>query len=620
MIDHELLDRILRFHLVLDDHGRVAHLGPALGRLVPGALGAALAAIAETDDETVDLAAGAPSWSRRIVVLRFKDPELRIRGELLALDDDRWLFAGVLDPTDASRLRELGLTPADFAPCDLTLDFSMFQWTRDTQVRETRLALLQLRRSIDEGRLLRKQANTDELTGLATRNRFLQVVDEAIIDHRSTDATQIAVVTINIDRFKSINDLNGHPVGDRALIHVADHISDVLGEGATVARLGNDEFAVMIPGLLRGDEETMHSIVGLCDQVVGLNHEPVVIDGTRVPIRLSIGVALHEEQVSAGELLRHADIAMAAARDSIDGPIGVFDPHTQRDYELRRLLTDDLETAIDERAIELVFQPIVDLSTRKAIKYEVLSRWTHPIHGPVSPGLFFELAERCHLAQKLDRYIIHRALHVAAERLSVRGEVPMLSVNVSALSLNDSLVDFLQATLQEMHYPANRLSVEVTETSSVRDMTRTGRVLNKLDALGIVVSLDDFGTGFSSLTYLHQLPIGALKIDRSFVADMLTSRKALELVRSILGVARSLDLPVVAEGIETVEQCVMLQNLGCSQGQGFYFARPEPAEATAVTIGHVLPVSRTRAEAAEATATRRMPSPALRLARDPSLA
>jgi len=226
----------------------------------------------------------------------------------------------------------------------------------------------------------------------------------------------------------------------------------------------------------------------------------------------------------------------------------------------------------------LHFQPIVSLRTSSPVGYEVLSRWNHPVHGHVSPALFVQVAEQCNLVSELDRHVIATAIREVTERCADRAVLPRLSVNLSALSLTDEMVSFITETIDALKFPASKFTVEVTETASINDLERTIRVLNRLHNRGVVVALDDFGTGFSSLSHLHVLPIGSLKVDRSFVMEMLTSRRALEVVRSILHVARSFDLPVVAEGIETQEQAMLLSNLGCQFGQGYWFARPAPIE------------------------------------------
>lgn len=617
-----VLDAALRFHLILDEDGHVSHVGPSLAALLPDdAIGKTLYQLVGPTKTNVDvLAPPDERWCERLVYATFSEPEFTLRGEFIPYVGGSWLFAAALDPTDAERVGELGLTPTDFAPSDMTMDFSMLKWTRDSQIRETRLALLKLRRSISEGDELRRRVDTDQLTGIANRNRFLDVVEETMTASAES-GTGLSVLMIDIDRFKTINDLHGHSVGDQVLVHIAAHLDWVIGDAGLVARLGADEFAVVVPADPGQPDRLSLDVDQLCADIVSVNHAPARLEGgVNVAVQLSIGVAFRKDEASAGELLRHADIAMHAARRSGGEAVAVFDPLAQHELELRRLLADELPQAIEDREIQLLFQPIVDLKTRRAVKFEVLSRWTHPIHGAIPPSLFFDVAEQCHMIHALDRYVIERALRVAAERLTERGEVPVLSVNVSALSLTGDLVTFIQSTLRDRHFPANRLCVEVTETSAITDLERTSRVLHDLDALGIVVSLDDFGTGFSSLTYLHQLPIGALKIDRSFVADMLTSRKALELVRSILNVASSLGLPVVAEGIETVEQCMLLSNLGCEQGQGYFFARPASAEAAAATIGRPLPFSSREVDPTAGADVEVLPSPALRLARDPNIA
>ena len=602
-MNDELLDRILPFHLVLDGGGVIRRTGSGFDRLVPGATGQPLAQVSTAVGGTVDTSMSPrPSWSGASAQLSFDEHDVVLRGDFHGMGDGFWLFAAVLDPSLADRLPEFGLSPADFPSADLTMDFSMLKWTRDSQVRETRYALHELRAAVDRGTQLRHRADIDLLTGIPNRARFLETLDDALATARR-DGTRVAVLMIDIDRFKSINDLYGHAAGDRALIAVARHLAWVVGDLGTVGRIGGDEFAIVVNDA-SGDIARLKLLVDhLCTDVLAIAGQPVDIGERSTPISVSIGVAFDTEGKEAGALLRHADVAMYAARRGGDtSPVGVFDPEAQHELALRRSLADELAGALERDEIDLLFQPIVDLQTRRVVKYEVLSRWHHTQHGNVPPALFFEIAEQCQLIQRLDRHVITKALRTAQNELAMRGEGPHLSVNLSALSLTDDLPIFLKDALDALSFPANRLCVEVTETSSITDLGRTGRVLRELDALGIVVALDDFGTGFSSLTYLHQLPIGALKIDRSFVADMLESRKALELVRSILQVADSLGLPVVAEGIETVEQCVMLRNLGCPQGQGYYFAHPAPAEVAGETLGRTLPFS-----SSEVDPTRRTP-------------
>jgi len=564
----QIYDQVLRFHLRLDRLGRIQHLGPSLSKIIPAALGLDL----------VDLLAGSSRgepapWLRSEAIQRvtFANPAFTLRGEFVA-SGDGWLYAAVLDATEAKRLPELNLTMADFGATDLTMELSMLKWAHDSQIAETRSALERLQRSVQLGETLKTKATTDFLTGIANRARFMDLLDRAM-----QRVQPVEVMMIDLDRFKAINDLHGHHMGDQMLCAVGHRLATIAGGDGLAARLGGDEFGILIATAAHRTDLTA---IGdrIAAEVDALNTDVVDVDGIRLPIRLTIGRAQRTTELEAGALMRHADIAMYAARRSNTTSVGVFDPVAQQELALRRSIANDLETAIDRGELRLHFQPIVSLRDSQPVGYEVLSRWTHPLHGHVSPALFVQVAEQCNLVGHLDRHVIQLAVREVRERCADRHSVPSLSVNLSAMSLTDEMVDFITGVLDTHSFPAQKFTVEVTETASIHDLERTVRVLERLSNRGVVVALDDFGTGFSSLTHLHLLPIGSLKVDRSFVMEMLTSRRALEVVRSILHVAKSFELPVVAEGIETLEQAMLLSNLGCRFGQGYWFARPAPIE------------------------------------------
>ncbi len=570
----DVLDQVLRFHLRVDADGRLTHLGPSLQRLLPDGLGRELRDLATTDDLGSEGARlPVDQWPGRLVRLGFDAPRFNLRGEFLTAPEfgPELLFAGTLDPDDVDRLRELGLSAADFAGSDLTMEFSMLKWTRDSQISETKSALARLEQSVKLGESLRERATTDSLTGIANRARFIEELDGAVADRTET-SPPVAVIVIDVDRFKSINDRHGHQVGDLVLVSVAENLERTVGPSGLVARIGGDEFAVLVTG---SDAESV--VVDLSQRITDLGGRTIRHANGVSNLDLSVGMAVGHGPVESGELLRRADIAMYAGRRDDESRYGVFDPAAQHDLELRRSIADDLSGALQAGEIELYFQPIVELDTLSTSGFEVLSRWLHPEHGLVPPDLFVDVAERCQIVQDLDHYVVRNAIVAARRHLCIDDELPRLSINFSALSLSDDLASFLAALLLELDFPPSKLCVEVTETASIADLDRTARILNDLTEMGITISLDDFGTGYSSLAYLHQLPIGALKIDRSFVTAMLESQKALEVVRSIIQVAKSLELPVVAEGVETREQCSKLRNLGCRRGQGYYFANPAPA-------------------------------------------
>lgn len=578
----DLLDQALRFHFQLDSEGRVTRAGPSLRLLIPHVVGARLVDLIDRDLLDIDTdATDIDVPSNQLMRLPFEKPFFRLRGELLPVGNGERFFAGSLDPDDVLRLNELGLVENDFPAGDLAIDFSMLRWSRDSQVKETREVLSRLRQSTAMSEILKTQARTDSLTGIANRLKFFEDLNEAM-----ARAEPIAVLMIDVDRFKSVNDLHGHSAGDAVLIAVANHLVAETGSNGLVARIGGDEFGVLITSTPEAVDSDR-----LCEQLVGLNGSTLDIDGKRIGISLSAGRAVWVDEIDSGELMRHADIAMYAGRKLGYGQVSTFDPETQRNVDLRRSIASDLVAAIRNREIKMNFQPIVDLQTREAKGFEVLSRWVHPTHGAIPPGLFVEVAEHCGIVEELDNFVIGTAMAEARDHLCLDGELPMLSINVSALSLSSRLVGYLSHVLSDLDFPASKLCIEITETAAISEIARTAKSLHDIHALGVTVSLDDFGTGFSSLTYLHQLPIGELKVDRSFVADMLESRKALELVRSIVHVAHSLQLPVIAEGIETVEQSIVLKQLGCQLGQGYWFARPTSAVHAARGLGKQYPLA-----------------------------
>lgn len=560
-----LCDRVLPFHFRVNSSGRITHMGPALAKLLPDALGQLLADLLEG---STTAAKGAEDLlvEESMQRLAFTKPNFLLRGQLIPDGSGELIFVGLLDPRHVRGLADMGLSMGDFPANDLTVEFAMLQWARNSQIEETRTALERLRASKALGESLKVQATTDFLTGIGNRARFMELLDEAMENDEP-----IELMMIDMDRFKSINDLHGHAVGDEMLRLVAGELAMVVGDHGLVARLGGDEFGVLLVGsdaVAAGDQ--------VSSAIASLNTRTLPIGGVMMPLRLTVGRAVRRQETEAGELMRHADIAMYAARRTADTTIGIFDPTAQAELRLRRSIASDLPGAIARGELQLHYQPIVDMTTFKPVGFEALCRWNHPKHGPIPPMVFVEVAEHSNIIDDLDRFVITTALEEVRLRRESVGSVPAVSVNLSALSLTDCLAEFLTDALDAAGHRPEDFIVEVTETASISDLDRTMRVLHRLNDRGIVVALDDFGTGYSSLAHLHQLPIGELKVDRSFVNDMLTSRKALEVVRSILHVSSLFKLPVVAEGIETIEQATLLANLGCERGQGYYFARPAP--------------------------------------------
>jgi len=408
---------------------------------------------------------------------------------------------------------------------------------------------------------LRMEARTDDLTGAATRSFFLEQLDLVF----ASDPTPCpAVIMLDIDHFKAINDVHGHHVGDEVLRAIVTQLRRVVGDGGIVSRFGGDEFAV----LLYDEADVPAALTRISDAC----QRPIPTDTTAVTPSLTMGAAIWDGSSDEHAMLRYADFAMYQARRSQEQAV-IFDWNTKQQLALERAISDDLLGAIDNDLIQLAFQPIVSLDSGHVSALEVLSRWSHPVYGNVGPAVFVGVAERRHLISQLDRRIVERSLHWFGRTPAIPPTVD-LSINVSPLTLGQGFASYVDSMIRTHAVDPTRVTLEVTETASVRDLKTAHSTLCEVSEIGVQVSLDDFGTGYSSLTYVHDLPISELKIDRSFVDRMIEERKARELVRAIIHVAKALDLRLVAEGIETPEHSALLRNMGCERGQGYYFSRP----------------------------------------------
>ena len=406
----------------------------------------------------------------------------------------------------------------------------------------------------------------DALTGLANRRLFLARLSEA-----RRAGTGFAVLFIDLDGFKSINDGLGHEVGDAALVTVAERLRAFAGPGATVARLGGDEFGVLLPEV-QGRED-LESILALA--ISGLS-TPLRTGEIRTSLGASIGVAFGHDGSTPQELLRAADIAMYAAKNGEPGGWVFYEPRmrasAQRDMELRSAL----EHVLERDELFLVAQPIVDLDRGELVAAEVLLRWRHP-DGIVSPADFIPLGEQTGMIIPIGRWVLREACRHAAGWMDARGGRPLrVSVNISPRQLGDpTIVEDVAAAVSDAGLPAWALTLEVTEGVFIHERD-TDTVIGRLAALkdlGVRIALDDFGAGFSSLDRLAQMPIDVLKLDRAFAAR-LDSRAGRNLAAGIVALAGSLELATVGEGIETEAQARALQAMGCQLGQGFHFARP----------------------------------------------
>ena len=418
-------------------------------------------------------------------------------------------------------------------------------------------------------RLLRAQALHDSLTGLPNRTLLHRRAGRAL---RGDGLA--AMLLIDLDRFKEVNDTLGHDYGDALLIEVSERLSDVLRRGDTLARMGGDEFAVLLDGL-----PDRAAVGDLAARLQDALRRPFALRGVAVELEASIGVALYPEHgTTAGGLLQRADVAMYDAKRGRRG-IATYSP--ERDpYSADRLgLLAELRQAIERDELVLHYQPKVLLATGELIGVEALVRWQHPVRGLLGPDEFVPFAERTGAVADLTRWVVDRALGDCRAL-----DVPV-AINLAAANIVDvTLPAAIGAALERHGMSADRLVCEISEHTVMADPVRASHVLDGLRALGVGLSLDDFGTGHSSLAYLKRLPLDEVKIDRSFVAGMADDENDAVIVRSTIDLARNLGLRVVAEGVETSEIMDTLAELRCDIAQGYFISRPVDFQALSVSL------------------------------------
>jgi diguanylate cyclase (GGDEF)-like protein/PAS domain S-box-containing protein len=407
------------------------------------------------------------------------------------------------------------------------------------------------------------EATHDALTGLPNRGLFSAQLGDAL----RSPSTGLAVAFVDLDHFKVVNDSLGHLAGDALLRTVAQRLRSIMRPGETVARLGGDEFGVIF---LDRDIETR------VEWLLATVAEPAIVEGRRLYTTASVGVALaHERYKRSEDLLRDADIALYRSKADGRATYTIFNEDMHEKAVRRLQISSDVRDAIESpEQFRVAFQPLVRLSDRKTIGYEALVRWQHPREGMIQPDLFIPAAEETGVIVKLGRHVINRSI----ERLAIEQRADpsiQMHVNVSVQELvHGDLPEHVFAAVKAHGITPDTLTLEITENAIIDMSTGAGAVLERLRDGGIRVCVDDFGIGYSSLRYLRMLPISGLKIDRSFVSGVGEGLASEPIVRMVLDLARSLDLHVVAEGIETAEQAEALRLLGCATGQGYVFSRP----------------------------------------------
>jgi len=452
----------------------------------------------------------------------------------------------------------------------------------------------ELQRRRDEAHI-RRMAYEDYLTKLPNRARFHEKLDESLARARQCDSGG-ALLTLDLDRFKTINDALGHDIGDRLLEAVAQHLTRIVAPSVFVARLGGDEFVVLLEAETYDRETLERRAIGLADQIVQMLTGPMWVGEQRLNTGASIGVTLFpEDGTTQSDLMRRADIALYRAKQLGRGLVQLYQPELQDRATHRLKLEEGLRTAIANRELELYFQPQVDADGR-AVGAEALLRWHHPEFGTVSPAIFIPIAEEIGTIHEIGRWVLDRAFATLSQWLAdgvpFRGH---LSINVCPIQFSSvGFVDQLRDTLRAHELDPRHITLELTETVLLQDLPGTIVKLDALRSLGFQIALDDFGTGYSSLAYLKDLPLDWLKIDRAFVRELDTTSKRC-LAETIVTIGQLMDLNTVAEGVETEAQRQALIEYGCPYFQGYLFARPLPeAEFRAWAIDNVWRTSTTR--------------------------
>jgi diguanylate cyclase (GGDEF)-like protein len=408
----------------------------------------------------------------------------------------------------------------------------------------------------------------DALTELPNRVLLNERLEQALA--RVKRGEVLAVHLLDLDHFKNVNDTLGHPAGDKLLNLVSDRLRALVRETDTIARMGGDEFAVLQVALVQPADATVLAL-----RIIEAVSEPYRIDGHEVVIGASVGIAVGPtDGLTPGELLRNADLALYRAKGDGRGTYHFFEAEMDAQMQVRRVLESDLRKALPAGQFELHYQPVVDLKSNRISSFEALVRWRHPEKGLIGPGAFIPVAEEIGFIVPLGEWVIRQACKTAA---GWPGEVKV-SVNLSSLQFrSSSLVDTIVEALAASGLPADRLELEITETVLLNDSEATLSTLYQLRALGVRIAMDDFGTGYSSLSYVQSFPFDKIKIDRSFVKDIVDGVGSLNIVRAVTAMATGLGMATTAEGVETSEQLEMVRSEGCTEIQGYVFSKPVPA-------------------------------------------
>jgi diguanylate cyclase (GGDEF)-like protein len=473
-------------------------------------------------------------------------------------------------------IRQLGRMMAEDKPGQLQ---PLAESDRPDEIGDLMRAFSRMRAGIAKhDRDIRRMAYTDPLTGLANRLSFRELLDDRLLTLHASSG-ELALLFIDLDDFKRVNDTLGHEAGDEVLSQLATRLRLILerfeARGADIARFGGDEFIVLYMA-----DDIRTASARLAEAIIEEIERPLVLAGKQVFLGASVGITMFPfDAYHAGQLLKNADIAMYQAKVAGKNCYRFYSRAMDQAVERRVQLEQDLRGAWDRGELSVAYQPIYTLADGRICGAEALLRWQHPHLGMVPPSVFIEVAEQSGLIEALGRNVLERACADAARWQSANGGVrPFISVNISPRQLRSGeLPDVVGSALRNSGLFPQQLHLELTETAVLVDEGQASALLSRVRATGVKVWLDDFGTGFSGLSHLRRVPVDGVKIDRSFVADVLRDPDDLALTTAIIAMAHSLGITVVAEGIETEGQYDILRERGCDQGQGFWFGRPMSA-------------------------------------------
>lgn len=426
------------------------------------------------------------------------------------------------------------------------------------------------KRLIDANRALQSLSETDTLTGIANRSHFEMVLSKSI-EACTNKNTELAVLFLDLDKFKTINDTLGHTIGDALLVQVANRINHEIRPCDFLARLGGDEFAVVLTQI-----KSLEFAGDLANRLIRTISQPFVVNQHNILVTTSIGIACYPKAgTRTDQLIKHADIAMYRAKALGRNIHQYFSEELNQSYAQRLQLEQALSLAISRNEFTLAFQPKYKLNPKSLTGFEILIRWQNPELGNVPPDTFIPIAEESGLIKPIGEWVIKHACKALSELQVEYNDKIHFAINVSPLQLmEDSMLDLLKSTINYYQLQTHQIEIEITETAIMANTNAIERALNDLHNMGIHIDIDDFGTGFSSLSHIKRLPIDGLKIDKEFVMDIPDDENDAAIVRSIIHFAKSLNLNITAEGVESQSQVEYLIQNGCDHGQGYFLGKP----------------------------------------------